>query len=275
MLYISAFLTLTLVMVKPVFIFICVIPYFLLLIRRPNLPLILNSLVVSLILVPLLSLVISNGIRFGVYSISPAGSISLLGVTSTLASAPIYPSDSDQTRAVFKLINAGRLEMTASSDLSKLALLESSNLFESVCHNYQLVLDLPKKLNLAWKEIFPIISNYSHRVIAHNSELYLQFVFNSLKSLQLSLLYITTSLVSALCLLSNPKLRHVGLATFIFILVHIGTITIVSLSGIIHSRYYNVTTTPLMVISFLTILIAVREFSSRFKRFSQHNPQSY
>jgi hypothetical protein len=217
--------------------------------------------VVALILSPLLLLTTLNNRRFGVLSVSPAGSLSFLGVTASLAPASVSTDDSDQTKAILQYVNERRTSASP-AEFSKLGELRADSIFQAVSSNYEAVLEAPRALHVTWRDLFSAISVYNQRVIAEYPDLYRRFVVSGLQSLKLSLLLSLPSFVAPLYLLYRRRLVPLALATLLFLAVHISATTIVSFIGIIHNRYYNTTYFPLLVVSALSTICFVRELIS-------------
>jgi hypothetical protein len=264
-LYISSVVTLLLVAIKPLFIFVCLVPALLAISRGSINQRCYRITLVGLILSPLLQLMVLNQQRFGVFSVSPAGSLSFLGVTASLASAPVSSGDSEQTKAILGYINERR-SSASPSEFSKLGELRADSIFQSVSSNYETVIEAPRALRVEWRDLFSAISLYNRRVITEHPDLYKQFVVSGLQSLQLSLLVSFPSFVAPLYLLYRRRLVPLAIATLLFFAVHIGATTIVSFIGIIHNRYYNTTYFPLLVISALSTVCFVRELIAPLPR---------
>jgi hypothetical protein len=260
-LYLSSFVTLLLVTIKPLFIFVCLVPVLLAISRGSMNDRCYRIAVVALILSPLLLLTTLNNRRFGVLSVSPAGSLSFLGVTASLAPASVSTDDSDQTKAILQYVNERRTSASP-AEFSKLGELRADSIFQAVSSNYEAVLEAPRALHVTWRDLFSAISVYNQRVIAEYPDLYRRFVVSGLQSLKLSLLLSLPSFVAPLYLLYRRRLVPLALATLLFLAVHISATTIVSFIGIIHNRYYNTTYFPLLVVSALSTICFVRELIS-------------
>ncbi len=260
---ISSAVTLFLVLVKPIFILTVILPFALAAaVTAPSTRRI-RMVVVALILSPLLVLTIANYRRFGVLSVSPAGALSFAGVAISLAPIPVFPDDSDQTRAIIYFLNDHRLAASA-SDIAGLSILKPGGLFAAVCKNYGLATELPARFNLGWRDVFSIISLASKRTIAANREIYIRFVRAGIESIAIDLPLLILSLTLPLYLIWRKKLQPVAIANLIFAFLHLATISLVAFVGILHNRYYMTTFIPLVTVTLLLAGCCIREeFFSR------------
>jgi len=266
-LLISSLLTSFLILVRPVFLPLIVVVVALSLYSRRTNGRITYPLVIGIGILPLLVLIGVHFITLGTAN-SPSGTISLFGVTSALGRVDIAPEDSPAMRSFIEYVNSNAI-LLSKEDIDEIDGEESGRAVMAVAGNAKMIDTARIDLNQCWEDVLSLARTFSLRSIKTHLEKYLSYVYRSVLSLSLTVPYLPLSLILPLWGLKAGISRRPAIAVILLLATHLMHIVTVSFLGIVHSRYYKLTLTPVISISLFYASLVLLSLYSKIRRTSK------
>lgn len=265
-LLISSLLTSLLILVRPVFLPLIVVVVVLGLSAKKTNKRITYPFAIVVGGLPLLVLIGVHSIILGTAN-SPSGTISLFGVTSALGPVEVAAEDPPTVRAFIEYVNSNAIHLSM-EDIDEIDGEDSGRAVMAVAGNAKMIDMARVHLNQCWKDVLGMARTFSLRSIKTHLGKYLFYVYRSILSLSLTIPYLPLSLILPLWGLKADVFRRPAIAVLLLLATHGMHLATVSFLGIVHSRYYKLTLTPVIAISLFYASLVLVTLCARIKRTS-------
>ena len=241
------------VLTRPVFLYLLPLPFAmaLLFLRRQPGPTLRRALAaLALGCAPVALWAAFNFYRLGLFTVSPAGVVSLFGVASALGPASAQAGD-DLAFQVF-VREANRMRSILDSLAGVPGGPTQEQIYSVVADNTSLAWMLKEQLQLSWKDTTHYLARYSHRVIIDRGRTYLMYVWQGVTGLYSLLPLLVPMLLFPFYLWWRRVSLPLAYAAIMFLALHVSYAVLIAVVGVMHGRYYNLTFIPLHSVALIT-----------------------